>query len=285
MTQAYTAVAIMQLVEAEQDDPGRPGRQARGRPAGGMAGHHGAAALAHVSGLPDYTTQPSFNPAREYKPGEVIALVKRRPPGLQARHAGGQQRHRLFPARPRRRDGQRRELRSLRHDEPDRAPGAEEHAVRVGVCPASNRRRSRRTASSTRSSCSERAYIDPTEMATGYTEKDGKLVPVKRNSQSAWYAERRGAGLGGRHQPVGHRAGGRPARSARRRTGTSSTTRSNLNDGTVVPAHAAGVSPGIRDFMDIEGHVPGFSCLPDPLHRQGRAGLRDARAPTRKGWT
>ena len=41
-----------------------------------MAGRHGAAALAHASGLPDYTKQPAFHPSRDYKPDEVIALVK-----------------------------------------------------------------------------------------------------------------------------------------------------------------------------------------------------------------
>ena len=35
----------------------------------------------------------------------------------------------------------------------------------------------------------ERVYIDPTEAATGNTEKGGKLTPVKRNSQGGWYAD------------------------------------------------------------------------------------------------
>src|SRR5262245_11927653 len=33
-----------------------------------------------------------------------------------------------------------------------------------------------------------------------------------------------------------------------------------LNDGTVVPAHCGWRFPGHRGLMDIEGHVPGFSC-------------------------
>ena len=83
MTQAYTAVAIMQLVEAEKmtlDDP--------------VAKHVGdlpaewqpitvRQLMAHVSGLPDYTKQAAFNPAQEYKPGEVIALVKNVPLAFQ----------------------------------------------------------------------------------------------------------------------------------------------------------------------------------------------------------
>ena len=39
--------------------------------------------MAHVSGLPDYAKQAPFNPAQEYNPGEVIALVKNVPLAFQ----------------------------------------------------------------------------------------------------------------------------------------------------------------------------------------------------------
>ena len=78
MTQAYTAVAIMQLVEA--------GKVKLDDPAGGhvhlpaaWAGVTVRQLLAHTSGLPDYTKQPSFDPAREYKPAEIIVWCARFP--------------------------------------------------------------------------------------------------------------------------------------------------------------------------------------------------------------
>ncbi len=83
MTQAYTAVAIMQLVEAEKlslDDP-------VAKHVADLPGEWRAVTvrqlMAHVSGLPDYTRQAAFNPAQSYKPGEVIALVKSVPVAFQ----------------------------------------------------------------------------------------------------------------------------------------------------------------------------------------------------------
>ncbi len=105
----------------------------------------------------------------------------------------------------------------------------------------------------------ERAYINPTEMATGYAEKEGKLVPVKRNSQKAWYAD--GAVLASAEDislwDIGL-AGNLLVGKKENRDFLYSAVK--LNDGTVVPAHCGWRFPGHKGLMDIEGHVPGFSC-------------------------
>ncbi|MCX7389341.1 MAG: serine hydrolase, partial [Planctomycetales bacterium] len=76
MTQAYTAVAIMQLVEAGKltlDDP--VGKHVASLPAAWREIPL-RQLMAHTSGLPNYTKQAAFQPAGEYRPEEVIALVK-----------------------------------------------------------------------------------------------------------------------------------------------------------------------------------------------------------------
>jgi len=83
MTQAYTAVAIMQLVEAEKmtlDDP--VGKHVGDLPSAWQP-ITVRQLMAHASGLPDYTKQAAFNSDQEYKPGEVIALVKNAPLAFQ----------------------------------------------------------------------------------------------------------------------------------------------------------------------------------------------------------
>ena len=128
MTQGYTAVAIMQLIEADKMALNDPVGQHLANLPQRWRDITVRQLMAHVSGLPDYTSQPSFQPAAEYKTDEVIAMVKDRH-GLHPGHAGVQQRHRLLLARADRRARQRHELRGLRHQEPNRAPGVEEHAL------------------------------------------------------------------------------------------------------------------------------------------------------------
>jgi D-alanyl-D-alanine carboxypeptidase len=79
LTQAYTAVAVMQLVESEKlgiDDP--VGKHVAGLPASWQPITL-RQLMAHVSGVPDYTKQPAFQPARDYKAEELLALVQGAP--------------------------------------------------------------------------------------------------------------------------------------------------------------------------------------------------------------
>jgi len=96
MTCAYTAVAIMQLVEEERlsidDTLGQhlPEVPAAWRPITLRQ------LMAHTSGLPDYTKQPGFDPARDYSPAEVLALVRDVPLSYRRRAGRRRQRDRFF---------------------------------------------------------------------------------------------------------------------------------------------------------------------------------------------
>ena len=258
MTQGYTAVAIMQLIEADKmalDDPvGKhvanlppPWRDVTVRQL-----------MAHVSGLPDYTKQPSFQPAGEYKPDEVIALVKDLPLafkpgtrvansatdffllGLVVERASGMSYEAFVTKNQFERLGLKNTLFA------SGLSGVKSEAVETSDFKHQKFLR-------------ERPYIDPTEMATGYTEKDGKLTPVRRNSQSAWYAN--GAVLASAEDislwDIGLAGSLLVSKKEHRDFLYHGIT---LNDGTVVPGHCGWRFQGRPGVMDIRGNVPGFSC-------------------------
>ena len=92
ITRGYTAVAIMQLVEAGKlslDDA--IGKHVKDLPSAWQP-LTVRQLMAHASGLPDYTKQRGFDPARDYSPGEIVALVRDSPlafkPGSQAAASG-----------------------------------------------------------------------------------------------------------------------------------------------------------------------------------------------------
>lgn len=257
LTQAYTAVAIMQLVEADKvklDDA--IGGRVHGLPAA-WAGITVRQLLAHTSGLPDYTAQPSFDPAREYTPAEIVGLARDVPlafkPGTQAVNsatdffllglvveaASGVSYEAFVTANQVERLGLK-------------------HTLFASGLPAVKQEAVEKTGFKHKEFLLQRPYIDPSEAATGYTEKDGALVPVKRNSQSAWSAN--GAVLASAEDislwDIGLAGGlliaGKENRAILYNPG-------KLDDGTAVPAHAGWRFPRHKGFMDIEGHVPGFS--------------------------
>lgn len=87
MTRAYTAVAIVQLAEAAKlsfDDP--VGKHVSELPAAWRSITL-RQLMAHASGIPDYTRQKEFDPTDEYRPEELLALVRDLPvafaPGTQ----------------------------------------------------------------------------------------------------------------------------------------------------------------------------------------------------------
>ena len=257
MTQAYTAVAIMQLVEAGKlsiDDP---------------VGKHLPKVpeawrtiplkylMAHASGLPDYSQQPAFQPTAEYRPEEVIALLKdvrlSHPPGTQVANSATD----FFLLRLiiEQASGTTYEDYITRHQ-----------IERLGLkntCFASGLAERQTELESTdgkhRKFLTERRYIDPTEAAAGSVMKDGKPVVVPANSQSGPLAN--GAiwtsaedislwdvGLVG-NMLINNKENReflfRPAQ---------------LGDGTTAPSHCGWRFLGHKGAMDIRGNVPGFSC-------------------------
>ena len=258
LTQAYTAVALMQLVDAGKlsvDDP--VGKHVPQLPASWQAVTI-RQLMGHVSGLPDYTKQPAFQPARAYKPDEIIALVKDTAPafkpgtgvadsatdffllGLVIERASGTS-YEAFLAK--------RQIEKLEMKHTLFASGlagVKQEAVET-------------TGMKHQKFLSERPYLDPTETAVGYTEKDGKLVPVPRNSQSAWYAN---GAIWASPENVSvwdiGLAGSLLMTKKEHRDFMMQPTK--LNDGTAVPAQCGWRFTGHKGFMDIRGQVPGFSC-------------------------
>jgi CubicO group peptidase (beta-lactamase class C family)/uncharacterized protein (DUF302 family) len=258
LTEAYTAVAIMQLVEAGKlsvDDP--IGKHVANLPSTWQAVTV-RQLLAHASGLPDYTRQPSFQPAREYKPDEVIALVKDVAPafkpgtgvansatdffllGLVVERASGMSYEAFVTKYQIEKLGLKNTmfasaLSSIKQEAIDTKNGKHQKFLH------------------------ERAYIDPTELAVGNSEKEGKLTPVPRNSPSAWYAH--GSLLASAEDISLWDVG---------LAGTLLVTQKEnrdflyhaikLNDGTLVPSHCGWRFTAHKGFMDIRGNVPGFSC-------------------------
>ncbi|MBI4962337.1 MAG: serine hydrolase [Desulfomonile tiedjei] len=259
MTQAYTAVAIMQLVEA--------GKMTLDDPVGGHVGDLPVEwgpitvrqLMAHISGLPDYTKQAAFNPAQEYKPGEVLALVKSRLPlvfqpgtqvansatdffllGLVVEKVSGMSYEAFITKNQIERLGLKNTLFA------SGLPGVKQEPVEKNDLKH-------------KEFLSDPSFINPTEMATGYTEKDGKLVPTKPNSSSAWYGA---AAILASAEDISlwdiGLAGDLLVSKKENRDFLYNAVK--LSDGTMVPAHCGWRFPGHKGLMDIEGRVPGFSC-------------------------
>jgi len=258
MTQAYTAVAIMQLVE--------DGKMAVDDPVGNHVADLPAQwqpitvrqLMAHVSGLPDYTKQPGFEPAREYKPAQVIALVENIPvafkPGTQVadsatdffllglvvQKVSGMS----YEAFVIKNQVERLKLKNTMFG--SALPSVKQEAVEDNDFKH-------------KEFLSKPAYIHPTEAATGYAEKDGRLTPVKRISQNAWYAN--GALLASAEDISLWDIGLAGNLLVRKKENRDFLYRGiKLNDGTVVPAHCGWRFFGHKGLMDIKGNVPGFSC-------------------------
>jgi D-alanyl-D-alanine carboxypeptidase len=258
MTQAYTAVAIVQLVEAEKmtlDD-------AVGKHVGGLPAAWQPITvrqlMAHVSGLPDYTKQAAFNPTQDYKPGEVLALVQKLPlafpPGTQVANSATD--FFLLGLVIEKVSGTSYEA-FVTKNQIERL-GLKNTLFASGL-PGIKQEPVEKNDFRHKEFLAERAYINPTEMAAGYTEKDGKLAPVERNSQGAWYAD--GAVLASAEDislwDIGL-AGNLLVNKKENRDFLYHAIK--LNDGTTVPAHCGWRFPGHKGLMDIQGHVPGFSC-------------------------
>lgn len=258
MTQAYTAVAIMQLVEAGtlSLDEG--------------IGKHVASAprewqaitvrqlLGHASGLSDYTKQPAFKADSVYTPAQIVDLVKDKPlaftPGT--RVAASATNFFLLGLVVEHASGMPYDAFVMKHQ-------IEKLGLKNTVFASGFSRIEREAVEKNgfrhRDFLRHRPFIDPSEVATGYTVKDGVLAGAARNSQSAWYGNGSiyasaedislwDVGLAGEllvskkeHRDILYRGVA-------------------LADGTVVPGNAGWRFPAHKGLMDIKGNVPGFSC-------------------------
>ncbi len=258
ITQGYTAVAVMQLIEAgklDLDDP--VGKHLANLPPS-WRDVTVRQLMAHASGLPDYTKHPSFQPAGEYKADEVIALIKDDAPAFTrgTRVANSATDFFLLGLIVERASGMSYEA-FVTKNQIERL-GLKNTLFASGL--SSVKSEAVETSGFKHQKfLHERPFIDPTELATGYTEKDGKLSPVRRNSQSAWFAN--GAVLASAEDislwDIGLAGNLLVSKKENRDFLYHATT---LSDGKVVPAHCGWRFPAHPGLMDIRGNVPGFSC-------------------------
>ena len=257
LTRGYTAVAVMQLVEAgslKLDEA--IGAHVTDLPPAWQA-ITVRQLMAHASGLPDYTKQPGFDPARQYAPAQLLSLVREKPAAFKAgtqaaasatdflllalaiERASGMSYEAFVTKNQIERLGLKNTifvsgLASVKQETLDAAPFRHDKFLQ------------------------ERPYVDPTETATGYTWSEGALVPARRNHASAWigggaiYASAEDISL----WDIGL-AGGLLVRAKENRDILYNAV---PVDGMVVPANAGWRFPKHKGLMDIEGNVPGFSC-------------------------
>jgi uncharacterized protein (DUF302 family) len=105
----------------------------------------------------------------------------------------------------------------------------------------------------------ERRYIDPTELATGYAEKDGKRTAVSRNGHGAWYAD---SGMLASAEDISlwdiGLAGSLLVAKKENRDYLYHAVKPYCSN--EIPAHCGWRFPGHKGLLDIHGNIPGFSC-------------------------
>lgn len=258
MTCAYTAVAIMQLVEEDKlaiDDA--IGKYLTNLPSS-WQNITLRELMGHVSGLPDYTKQAGFEFSKNYKAEEIFALVKDMPLlfvpdtrcsqsatnffllALIIEKTSGMSYENYITKNQIERLGLKNTLFASSLSEIKQENLAEQNAKHKQFL-------------------TERAYIDPTEMATGYTSQNKNIVPVKLNTPSAllgygsilasaedmsiWDIALAGSILvkNKENRDVIYHA-------------------ITLKDNTKVQANSGWRFYGHKGLMSIRGNVPGFSC-------------------------
>jgi CubicO group peptidase (beta-lactamase class C family) len=214
--------------------------------------------MAHASGLPDFTRQPGFDPAREYKAGEILALVRDKPVIFKrgSRVAASATDFFLLALAIERASGMSYEAFVTRHQ-------IERLSLKntVFVSGLASVKQEALDAAPFKHGrfLQDRPYIDPTEAASGYTWKDGALVKAARTSGSAWtgsgaiYASAADISL----WDIGLAGGLLVSEKQHRDILYAAAT---IDGGVRVPANAGWRFPKHKGLMDIEGNVPGFSC-------------------------
>lgn len=259
MTTAFTAVAIMQLKEENKlalDDPIK-----KFIPDVPAAWNEITIRqlFTHSSGLPNYTDLKEFNYASAYTPQQIIQLMKERPllfsPGTNVsasatdfyllgvivEKASGMSYEEYVTKNQIERAGLKHTyfLSTINNIKSEPSEGAKlfKHEQFKH----------------------ELAFINPTEVATGYSAPEDKLILVKPNSWSAAYAN---AGIVSSAQDISlwdiALAGDILIKDANDRAFLYAPFK--LANGKVVPANAGWQFPGHPGLMYITGNVPGFSA-------------------------
>lgn len=255
ITEAYTAVAIMQLVEAGKiniDDP--VGMHLSGLPAAWQPIKL-RQLLGHISGLPDYTAQPTFDFTHDYKPAELLALVRdiplAFPPGESATKCNTD--FYLLGMVVEKASGMSYEA-FVTRNQIERL-GLRNTTFASGLS-SMKREDVKEPDFAHKGFLSEPTLIDPTEVATGYTLEDGRILPLKPSGMGSPY----GSVLASAEDVSLWDMGLAGEILVKSKTNRDLIYHSvHLNDGTAVPANAGWQFPGHKGLMDIAGDVPGFS--------------------------
>lgn len=255
ITEAYTAVAIMQLVEAGKiniDDP--VSMHISGLPAAWQPIKL-RQLLGHISGLPDYTAQPSFDFTRDYKPDEILALVRDIPlafrPGESVTKSNTD--FYLLAMVVEKASGMSYEA-FVTRNQIERL-GLRNTTFASGLSSV-KREDVKEPAFAHKDFLSEPTLINPTEVATGYRLDNERIVPLKPSGTGSPYSSVLASAEDVSLWDIGL-AGEILVKSKTNRDLIYHSIQ--LNDGTVVPANAGWRFPGHKGLMDIAGNVPGFS--------------------------
>lgn len=258
ITCGYTAVAIMQLVEE--------GKVTLDNAASKFVPHLPSSwqsitlrqLLGNISGLPDYTKQPAFEPSRNYRSGEILALIKDIPlkfqPGSKieqcgtnffllglviANASGGSYedyikknqidrlglKNTLFPS----------DLSEIKQEDVVNQVYMHKKFLKDSAC------------------------INPAETAAGYANSNGKVIPATANHQSAWNAY---GSLLASAEDISFwdiaLAGDILVKKKENRDFIYQSIQ--LNNGEPVLANCGWRFYGHEGLMDIHGNIPGFSC-------------------------
>jgi len=259
ITQGYTAVAVMQLVEAGKMTLHAPiGNYVQGLPSG-WSKLTVMQLLQHATGLPDYRMAAGYDPAREYQPQQLVDMVKEsklafKPGtdvaqsatdflllGLAIETASAMSYHDFIWT------GQIKPL-NLAH-----TMFIEDFPERAAIDPVET------TGMRHHLFTTDGRYINPVEPAAGYRLAKGKLVDALPATSSSTFAF---GSLWASAEDVSTwdiaLAGNEVIKEAAHRDLVYKPTK--LDNGTIVPAMAGWQFTKHKGFMDIKGSAPGYSA-------------------------
>jgi CubicO group peptidase (beta-lactamase class C family)/uncharacterized protein (DUF302 family) len=257
MTQAYTAIAVMQLIEE-----GKLTMDSRvGDLVGNLPSEWAAITvqqlLGHSSGLPDYTRQPAERATKARSPSQELDSIRKRPlafkPGTQVARCGTN--FLLLGLAIEKDSGMsyeefitERQIKALKLTHtffPSQLAGIKRDDVS-------------RTDNMHTLFHSERTYIDPTEIAVGYESHGKQVGPLTATSSALSANDGLLASAGDISIWDVALAGEILVKKAENRKLIYSGFR--LADGTVCPANCGWRFPAHKGLMDITGNAPGCSA-------------------------
>jgi D-alanyl-D-alanine carboxypeptidase len=257
MTQAYTGIAVMQLVEEGKLSidshvcdvvPNLPSE---------WAAITLRQLLGHSSGLPDFTRQPALAATRDYSPSEVLASIRKLPltfkPGTQVARSGTN--FLLLGLAIEQASG-------MSYEEFVTKRQIEALGLTHTIFPSQLARIKRddisRTGNAHTLFHSERIYIDPTEIAVGNDSRGAPVGPSTTTSSALAANDGLLASAGDISIWDVALAGEILVKKTENRELLYSGFR--LVDGKVFPANCGWRFPAHKGFMDITGNAPGCSA-------------------------